>query len=209
MTAQNTHKRDYSQGKRSIEHVLPLGFAFSLTIFPLWLVFVLSVTAVIYGAYLSKRLSKTTFRDDEKKVGYSVGKIAYGVSVLILLLLFYRQMHIVAGAWAIMALGDPAATLAGRRWGRKPVPWNPAKTWTGTLAFFIFATSGCFGLLWYTVATTKSEIAVTVPVLMAMAVCTAAVTAIIESVDFKINDNFTVPLSAGILLFVQTKIWIL
>lgn len=209
MTPDRARTPDYSQTKRSIEHVLPLGLAFTLTIFPLWLVFTLSILAIIYGAFLSKFLSKTTFRDFEKKQGYSVGKIAYAVSVFILLLLFHGRMHVVAGAWAVMALGDPAATIAGKKWGQKSLPWNSKKTWVGTTAFTLAASAGCFLLLWYSMATAGIGMVAPWWSLIAMAFCTAVVGAFFESSDLGINDNFTVPLSAGILLYIQTRILIL
>ena len=131
----------------------PLGFVFSLTLFPLWLIFVLAILAVVYGLALSRHLSQRTFRPEERQRGYSMGKIAYAISVFFLLVFFHKRMHIVAGAWSIMALGDASATLIGMMWGRFLLPWNKNKSWAGLFAFFLAGTAGSFLLMWYTVAT--------------------------------------------------------
>ena len=197
----------FSQTRRSIEHVLPVGFAFTLTVFPLWLVFALSVAAIAYGVVFSRALSRSTFRPEEQQRGYSIGKIGYAVSVFILLVLFHRQMYVVAGAWAIMALGDAAATLTGTRFGRARLWWNRDKSWVGSAAFWCFGTIGCFALMWYTVATGADPVPLDIEALVWISLMAAGICALAESLALPINDNFVVPLTAGGSLFLLTRFW--
>ncbi len=198
----------YSETKRKIEHIVPLGFAFTLTIFPKWLVFTLSVTAVVYGIFLSRLLVKGTWRDEEMRKGFSTGKAAYGIMVLILLLIFHKKMQIAAGAWAVMALGDGAASIIGIRYGKTKLPWNKDKSWMGMLAFTLAGFAACAGLLYYTQATGDASTTIgsafallSAKRLMAMALITSAVCAAVESLPLPVNDNISIPALAGLLLY--------
>ena len=76
-----------------------------------------------------------------------------------LILVFPSRLDIVAAAWAILALGDGAATLIGRaRLERKQfrlhdpdcLPWNRDKTIAGTAAFIVCGALGGVALAWWT-----------------------------------------------------------
>jgi len=145
-------EQGYSEQRRKLEHVAPIAFAFLLKYLPIWLAVVLAVISVIYGVVGSRLLVKGTMRPDEQARGYSLGKIAYGAMVLLLILIFHarQNMWIVAGAWAIMAFGDAAANLAGVAWGKRKLPWNRDKSWAGSAAFVICGVLGCALLIaWF------------------------------------------------------------
>ncbi|MBZ0271115.1 hypothetical protein K8I61_03705 [bacterium] len=201
----------YSEMKRKAEHIAPLGFAFTLTIFPKWLVFTLSVTAIVYGVFLSKRVVTGTLRNKELARGFSVGKTAYGVMILMLLAIFHTRMHIVAGAWAILALGDGSASIFGTKIRSAKLPWNPEKSFAGLVGFVLVGTLACFGLLVYTQAT--GDVGVTIDAafaamsaggifltaLIATSICAAA-----ETLPQPIDDNILVPGLAALLLHFLT-----
>jgi dolichol kinase len=204
----------YSEMKRKAEHIAPLGFAFTLTIFPKWLVFALSITAIVYGVFISKRVVKGTLREAEQARGYSIGKTAYGIMVLILLVLFHTRMYVVAGAWAIMALGDGSASIFGTRWGRKKLPWNSEKSWAGLFGFLIVGTTACAFLLWYIqstgdVGTTIDGVfaAFSAADLVGIAIAATVLCALAETLKIPLDDNILVPGLAGMLLFLITRFW--
>ena len=57
------------------------------------------------------------------------GIMLYPISVLVLILLYRHHLHIVAATWAIMALGDGMASIAGGALRGPALPWNREKTW--------------------------------------------------------------------------------
>ena len=63
------------------------------------------------------------------------GVLLYPLVVLALIVLFRDRPDLAALGWGVLAFGDAAAGVVGQKWGRRPLPWNPAKTWEGTLAF--------------------------------------------------------------------------
>ncbi len=197
----------YSEMKRKMEHIAPLGFAFTLTIFPKWLVFVLAVTAIVYGLFISKRVVKGTLRDAELEKGFSLGKAAYGIMVLILLIIFHQRMQVLAGAWAIMALGDGSASIFGTLWGGKKLPWNREKSWMGLFGFALIGTLACAALLIYTHST--GDVGVTIDAAFAaftinriifVALIATLICAVVETLPQPIDDNIIIPALAALLL---------
>lgn len=79
-----------------------------------------------------------------------------------------------------LAVCDMVATLAGKKWGRHPLPHAPEKTLEGSLAFFLVA-------------------ALMMPFLYPLpgALLLAFVGAAIESLPYKDWDNFLIPVSVA------------
>src|SRR3990167_734990 len=157
---------------------------------------------------------KGAFRKHEQEKGFSFGKLVYGITVFILILLFYKKMYIVAGAWAIMSLGDGCSNIFGKAYGKRKVPWNPEKSWIGSAAFVFFGGLGAAILMWWvnldqSSAQTIQEQMQT-PLMWSYfftsAFLAAFVAAGVESLPLKINDNVTVPLIAGLFLYATTII---
>jgi uncharacterized protein (TIGR00297 family) len=139
------------------------------------------------------------------------GLILYPTSVLALILLYRHYLNVAAAAWALMALGDGMATVAGeavRRspttaaraetWSRKlaaPLPWNQRKTWAGFLSFVVAGTTGAYVL--------SRWIASEIPSGKTLLVCAAAalLCGVLESLALALDDNIAVPLIAGAFLF--------
>ena len=119
------------------------------------------------------------------------GIVAYPVSVLVLILLYGRRMEVVGAVWAIMALGDGFASVAGERLRGPAVPWNRGKTWSGFAAFIAAGTLGSFALARW--------ISPTLPELKVLLVCaaTATVGAVVETLPIGLDDNISVPLVCG------------
>ena len=104
---------------------------------PPWASIALTLALVGYFAGLSPRLFPATVRPEETAEGYPLGKIAYAGMVFFLVAFFRHKLFVAAGAWAILAAGDAAATLVGARFPLTRHLWNPGKSLGGTLAFVV------------------------------------------------------------------------
>ena len=86
----------------------------------------------------------------------------------------------------LLALADPAASYVGRRWGRARLGTG---TVTGSVTFLVT------GLL------------VLVPFVgIGPASVAAAFASAVEVLPWKINDNLTIPLSSGLVLWIVTLV---
>lgn len=128
------------------------------------------------------------------------GIVAYPVSVLVLVLLFGRRMEVVAAVWAIMALGDGLASVAGEALHGPAVPWNPGKTWSGFFAFIVAGTAGAFILgRWADPSFAAHK-------MLTICAITAVVGAVVETLPIGLDDNITVPLVCGGVMYCATMI---
>jgi len=101
---------------------------------------------------------------------------------------WYPKLAIQLGALAL-AFGDPAASLVGKRWGRRKLLGE--KSLLGTLGFFGAATVAAAGFL-----------ALAAPGLGALSIlgisaAVALVGAVTELLSRRLDDNLTIPLAAG------------
>jgi len=148
--------------------------------------------ALAFNLFLLPRVGPALFRRGELEAPWRSGIVSYPAAVLLLVLLFHRRMEIAGAAWAIMAAGDSAAGWVGRRWGRRSIPWNASKTVEGTVAFAVAAFFGC----WAVLAWMGRDPAVAA--LLSGAASLFA--AFIESLPWRLDDNFTVPLLSAVFL---------
>ena len=189
----------YREDRRQIEHVAPLAFCFLLRFLPYPWLLVLSVGSILYGIFGRDLLVKGTHRPDELARGYSRAKIAYAVSVLVLLLVFRGHLYLVAAGWTVMSIGDAASNLVGRKFGTHRLPWRRGMTLEGSAAFCAAAFPAAFGMMLY-VSTGRQTEALTVPAALALAAAAAVTGAVAETISYRLEDNLTVPLgSAGVV----------
>lgn len=182
--------------KRQIEHILPLSFAFLLPYMSLWQAVLCCAGAGVYGLFVSGRVNRDGVREDERKRGWSVGKISYALVVLALILLFRERVHIACGAWAVLALGDSLSNLAGRRWGRGTIPWSSHRTWPGTIAYAVSSWAGSLLLVYWAVRVTGYTLPA-FAVVAAGCLAAAVVAALVETLPLPLDDNLTCPLAAA------------
>jgi len=121
--------------------------------------------------------------------------ILYPLSLVVLTLLYRHHLQIVAGVWAVMALGDGMAAVAGQRLGGPALPHNPRKTWFGFSAFMAAGTLGAYVLTRW--------IAPSIPPGRVLNICaaTAFVGALVESLPIELDDDISVPLVCGGFMF--------
>lgn len=148
--------------------------------------------AVVFNLLVLPRLAPALFREGERREPWRSGIVIYPVAVLLLILLFHRRMEVAAAAWAIMAAGDSAAGLVGRRFGRRPIPWNRSKTAEGSIAFAVAASLFSWAVLVFT-GRGAAEAAL-------LAGPASLFAAFMESLPWRLNDNLTVPLLSATFL---------
>jgi uncharacterized protein (TIGR00297 family) len=190
--------RSHIENRRQLEHLIPVGFAFLLPYISYGTALLLAGLAVVHALYISPRLVRVTTRPEEKTRGLSVGKLLYAVCILVLLLVFPNRLYIVAGVWALLAVGDSFSNIVGRRWGSRKLPYNPEKSFAGLLAFWGAGTVAAWVLVRWNL---PPEIdASPWPILIFCSVA-ALITAISESLPSAVDDNLTIS-CVGALTFV-------
>jgi len=158
--------------------------------------------ALLFGCYLLPDLDLDLRKNppgsragSASQGGQWTGIILYPVSVLALILIFRHHLDVAAAAWALMALGDGAAAVAGQTVQSPALPWNPAKTVAGFSGFLIAGTAGALALaLWVNPALPAGKA-------LLISALAALLGAAVESAPIGLDDNLTVPLAAGGFIF--------
>jgi CDP-diglyceride synthetase len=98
------------------------------------------------------------------------------------------------GAWVVFTAGDGLATIVGRLLGGPELPWNRAKTWSGSAGFLVASTVALLWFLrrWRSPAGAGRR--------LAMASLTSLAAAAVESLDIPLDDNYSVIVVAGAIL---------
>ncbi|MFN3596926.1 MAG: diacylglycerol/polyprenol kinase family protein [Rubricoccaceae bacterium] len=106
------------------------------------------------------------------------------------LCVLFFPASVAAAALLMQMIGDAAAALVGRRYGRTRYPGSP-KSAEGSAAFFAAALVSAAPLLWWPEATPGTGLT---PFALVAGALAATVT---EAVRLPLNDNLRVPLTAG------------
>jgi len=112
---------------------------------------------------------------------FTTAPIFYALGIMLSLVIF--PPHFGYASIAILTLGDGAASLFGKKFGKTPYPFNKAKNLEGSIFGFIFAFSGAV----FFVDPIRAFI-------------TAITGMLVECLPMPINDNLTIPLTAGSIL---------
>ncbi|WP_461829870.1 diacylglycerol/polyprenol kinase family protein [Aquifex sp.] len=83
-----------------------------------------------------------------------------------------------------LAVGDAFSGMVGYYLGKRRLPYNPKKTLEGTLAFFI-----------------SSFIALSLVTEPSKALVISLISAVVESLPLKLDDNFTIPLISSLIAY--------
>lgn len=152
--------------------------------------------AILFNAFLLPRIGgRKLWRRSEDERGRALGILLYPVAVLLLVLAFWRRLEVAAAVWGILAFGDGMASVVGMTLGRRKLPWNPAKSWAGSFAYWLFGTAAAGTLLLWT-APGRYDLAFA----WTAAALAALLAAALESLPQGLDDNFGVPLVAGLFL---------
>ena len=166
----------------------------------------LASMAVAFNIFALHRLGGARlFRSDERgRYRVKSGIVLYPASIVGLLLLLPERPDIVAGAWGVLAAGDGAATLVGRRFPIRPLSWNPHKSAGGTLAFVIFGSAAAAGLLWWCRDATMPPPFWWYPLVAGLLGTLAA--AAVETIPISLDDNLSVAGTAAAVMWVVSLV---
>jgi len=146
---------------------------------------------------LSVRKKSIAFREiaekTEKKSGFLSGIVLYMLMVGLTIIIF--PLWIAGCCLVNLSFADGLASMIGQRLGKIKLPWNKDKSWPGTLTFIAVSFLACFLVINYLNPMSASR-------MIALSLLASIVPGIIESLPVKIDDNITVPLITGIILFV-------
>ncbi|MCG8461638.1 MAG: DUF92 domain-containing protein, partial [Holophagales bacterium] len=184
---------------RKVVHMGVGVFAFAVVFLGPFVSALCALAALSSNIFVLPRVGgKYLWRPADEARGVSIGIIAYPAVVLVLILLFWNRLEVAAAVWGIMAFGDGMASLVGMTLGGPRLPWNPKKTWTGSLGYVLFGTAGAATLLWWTRSHAGEPFHL--GFLVAAAAVTALVAASIESQPIALDDNLSVPFLAALVL---------
>ena len=112
---------------------------------------------------------------------FTTAPIFYALGIILSLIIFPTQFAY--ASIAILMLGDGAASLFGKKFGKTQYPFNKAKNLEGSFFGFIFAFSGAV----FFVDPVRAFIA-------------AMAGMLVECLPMPLDDNLTIPLTAGSIL---------
>ncbi len=142
----------------------------------------LAVAALLFNVLAMPRVGRKIYRDAGRR--HDPGIVAYPAVVLAVILLLRHDLAAAAAIWAMMAAGDPMASIVGKLLGGPRLPWNSNKTWSGSIAYAIFGAAA--GSLLYSFVGR-------VPLLSACSAFAglALLGAFLESIETGFDDNLT------------------
>ena len=159
----------------------------------------LALAALLFNLWVMPRIGREIYRDRARK--WDTGIVAYPAMVLILILLFRNNIYIVAAVWAMMAFGDPAASIAGRVMEGPRLPWNREKTWAGLLADW--SVGGLAAVLIFRFVSGRPL----EPAAAVILVAGAGLYAFLESVRAGVDDNLVAAVPTALVLFQWDRAW--
>jgi uncharacterized protein (TIGR00297 family) len=143
------------------------------------------------------------WREIDHGAGYPLGILLYPLAVFVLILVLRHDLWMVAVVWGILAAGDGMASIVGQAVGGPRLAWNPRKGWAGFAAFVLFGALAASLLMAWTVKVPLS--AWSSPWILQVTVPAALFCALVESLPTTLDDNLTVPLAGGCLVWLLAK----
>lgn len=196
-------KRDaaLSEDARQIVHIAAGLCALLLRWLTWFEATMLASFAVTFNMYGLHRIGGAQlFRADEHgRWRVKSGIVLYPASILGLLLLLPSRPDIVAASWGVLAAGDGAATLIGRRVPLRPLPWNSNKSLGGSLAFAVFGSLAAVGLLWWCAGRIVPPTFWWFP--FVAGISGAVLAASVETIPISLDDNVSVAATAAAVMW--------
>jgi uncharacterized protein (TIGR00297 family) len=191
--------RPPSEDARKIIHI---GFgvcALLLRYITWWEAALVAGTAIAFNLLVMPRVGHRIYRAGDHARRFTSGIVLYPVAVLFLVLVFSDRLDIAAAAWGILAVGDGMSSVIGKRFGRRRIPWNREKSVAGSMALFLLGGAAGAALAWW------CRPQVIPPAYMWFSLgapfVAALVAAFVETIPVRLDDNLSVPGSAGAVLW--------
>ena len=191
----------HSENARQWVHIGSGAFALLLRALTWWQAALLAAAALMFNLIVLPLIGgRRIYRPADHARGFPLGIVLYPTAVLLLILIFPARLDIAAAAWGVLAFGDGAATLVGRRVRSRVLPWNRDKTIAGTASFIICAAAGGIALVWWTRPGGPIWFAIAAPILAAIAA------GFVESMATRLDDNISVPATAAAVLWLASLV---
>lgn len=204
-----------SEDRRQVVHIAMGAWAILLRWISWPQALALACAALLFNWFVLPRIGgRALYREADHARGYPLGILLYPFVVLLLILLFRFHLDIVAAVWGVLAAGDGAATLAGRRLPRFALPWNVEKTVGGTMGFIVCGTLASALLGWWVSARFGDPMAIStfIPWLL-MAAVASTVAALVETIPVRLDDNVSVSAAAALVFaslhISSASVWLL
>jgi len=124
------------------------------------------------------------------------GPVFYGIIFVLLTIIYWLESPIGIIALMMLSGGDGLADILGRRFGKHKLPWNPNKSWVGSLGMFTGGWLFAIAMMAYFIAlgTFSMPLAGTIlPITLIAIICT-----LVESFPLHDFDNITITVAAVI-----------
>jgi uncharacterized protein (TIGR00297 family) len=191
-----TRGSPFSETTRQWVHI---GFGAAALLLPFlnwYQAVIMAACAVVFNIRLLRTFAGDRLhRPVELAQTIPLGLVLYPTAILLLMLMLPSRLDIVAAAWGILAAGDGAATLVGRRYGRRRWPWNRGKSVAGSVALVVAGGLAGSFLCWWC-----RSIIIPPPYLwfsLGAPLVAAIVAAAVETVPIRLDDNLSVTLTAA------------
>ena len=125
------------------------------------------------------------------------GPLYYGIVFVLITVFYWYDSPIGIIALMLMCGGDGLADILGRRFGYAKLPWNPGKSWLGSLGMFAGGWVFAVGVLW--VYQGLGHFTGLLPASIFPITLIALAGTLVESLPFRDIDNLTVTLTALVL----------
>lgn len=125
------------------------------------------------------------------------GPLFYGIIFVLITILFWLDSPVGIIALMLMCGGDGLADILGRRYGHRKLPWNPNKSWSGSLGMLVGGWLMAFGILFIFVS--LAIFPGPMSTYLFPTIIIAIVGMLVESLPIHDFDNITVTVSALIL----------
>jgi uncharacterized protein (TIGR00297 family) len=160
----------------------------------------LAVAALVFNTLVLPRIGgRSMYRTADLARGYPLGILLYPFVVLVLIVTFRQRLDLTAAAWGILAAGDGFATLVGQRLPERRLPWNREKTVAGLLAFIVCGSIAGAALAIWTAPNVVPQPSIALLIIGPVAASLAA--AFVETIPVRLDDNISVPVTAGFVLW--------
>jgi uncharacterized protein (TIGR00297 family) len=190
--------REHSETARQTVHIAMGAFALLLRWLPWWEAVALATIALLFNAFLLPLVAGHLYRPGDRERGLH-GIVFYPIAVLLLLLIFPRHLPLAAAAWGVLAVGDGMATIVGRAVRGARWPWNREKTVAGSAALAVCGGAAGSFLLWW--CRDAAVIPMSPAFIVAAPLVAGVAAAAVESMDVRLDDNLSVALVAGGVLW--------
>lgn len=199
---------------RNLVHMAAGGLCLTLAWLPPAHAVLVAAGFVAFNLWVMPRLASGRLRRPGESWGPSDrGLVLYPLAVLVLLILLPARPTVVAGAWAMLAFGDGAASILGRHLGGPTLPWNRSKSLAGALAFLLCGGAAVGALLHLSALAVVPfrdaallDACRSLSHALAVGSIAAALAAVLESLPGGVDDNLTVPWASAALLLGLTAV---